>query len=76
MLVEYHQKFYDADVAACYAQQHVKKLVVDLHQFSGAMGVTNEFALHLWTYRLRALQSEGGGMVESALDIARDRANL
>jgi alkylation response protein AidB-like acyl-CoA dehydrogenase len=66
-------KVYDADVAACYSQQHVKKLVVDLHQFSGAMGVTNEFALHLWTYRLRALQTEAGGMVESALDIARNR---
>jgi hypothetical protein len=64
---------YDADVAACYAQQHVKKLVVDLHQFTGAMGVTNEFALHLWTYRLRALQTEAGGMVASALDVVRDR---
>jgi alkylation response protein AidB-like acyl-CoA dehydrogenase len=66
-------KVYDADVAACYAQQHVKKLVVDLHQFTGAMGVTNEFALHLWTYRLRALQTEAGGMVESALDVVRGR---
>jgi alkylation response protein AidB-like acyl-CoA dehydrogenase len=64
---------YDADVAACYAQQHVKKLVVDLHQFTGAMGVTNEFALHLWTYRLRALQTEAGGVVASALDVVRDR---
>jgi len=66
---------YDADVAACYAQQHVKKIVVDLHQFAGAMGVTNEFALHLWTYRLRALQTEAGGVTESALDVARDRWN-
>jgi hypothetical protein len=66
-------KVYDADVAACYAQHHVKKLVVDLHQFTGAMGVTNEFALHLWTYRLRALQTEAGGMDASALDVVRDR---
>jgi hypothetical protein len=64
---------YDADVAACYAQQNVKRLVVDLHQFCGAMGVTNEFALHLWTYRLRALQAEVGGEVSAALDVARDR---
>jgi alkylation response protein AidB-like acyl-CoA dehydrogenase len=64
---------YDADVAACYAQHHVKKLVVDLHQFTGAMGVTNEFALHLWTYRLRALQTEAGGMNASAMDVVRDR---
>jgi hypothetical protein len=64
---------YDANVAACYAQQHVKKLLVDLHQFTGAMGVTNEFALHLWTYRLRALQTEAGGVVEAALDVVRER---
>jgi hypothetical protein len=63
----------DADVAACYAQQHVKKLLVDLHQFSGAMGITNEFLLHFWTYRLRALQSEAGGMIEAALDVVRHR---
>jgi len=66
---------YDADVAACYAQHHVKKIVVDLHQFAGAMGVTNEFPLHLWTYRLRALQTESGGPIESALDVARNRWN-
>jgi hypothetical protein len=64
---------YDADVAACYAQQHVKKLLVDLHQFSGAMGITNEFLLHFWTYRLRALQSEAGGVIEAALDVVRER---
>lgn len=64
---------YDADVAACYAQQNVKKIVVDLHQFAGAMGVTNEFSLHLWTYRLRALQAEAGGMIAAALDVARNR---
>jgi alkylation response protein AidB-like acyl-CoA dehydrogenase len=62
-----------ADAAACYAQQHVKKLLVDLHQFTGGMGVTNEFLLHFWTYRLRALQSEAGGVVQSALGIARHR---
>jgi hypothetical protein len=63
----------DADVAACYAQQHIKKIVIDLHQFTGAMGVTNEFDLHRWTYRLRALQTEVGGAVEAALDVARYR---
>jgi len=64
---------YDADMAACHAQQHVKKLLVDLHQFTGAMGVTNEFLLHFWTYRLRALQTEAGGMVDAALAIAQRR---
>lgn len=62
-----------ANLAACYAQQHVRKLLVDLHQFNGAMGVTNEHLLHFWTYRLRALQSEVGGLHEAALDVARVR---
>lgn len=62
-----------ADEAACYAQQHVKKFMVDLHQFNGAMGVTNEHLLHFWTYRLRALQSEAGGAHGAALSIARTR---
>jgi acyl-CoA dehydrogenase-like protein len=62
-----------ADLAACYAQQHVKKLVVDLHQMNGAMGITTENLLHFWTYRLRALQAEAGGAVESAVDIAAER---
>lgn len=60
----------DADLAACYAQQHVQKLVFDLHQFNGAMGVTTEHLLHFFTYRLRALQAEAGGAYESALAIA------
>jgi alkylation response protein AidB-like acyl-CoA dehydrogenase len=63
----------DAAMAACYAQQHVRKLLFDLHQFNGAMGVTNEHLLHFWTYRLRALQSEAGGMNTAALDLASAR---
>ena len=59
-----------ADLAACYAQQHVQKLLFDLHQFNGAMGVTSEHTLHFWTYRLRALQSEVGGSNGSALAVA------
>jgi len=60
----------DANLAACYAQQQVGKLVFDLHQFNGAMGVTNEHLLHFWTYRLRALQNEVGGAYSAALDVA------
>jgi hypothetical protein len=32
-----------------------------MHQFTGAMGLTLEYPLHLWTYRLRALAGELGG---------------
>lgn len=67
---------YHADLAACYAQQHVRKLLVDLHQFTGAMGVTNEFLLHFWTYRLRALQSEAGGLNAVAQSVANHRWGL
>ena len=62
-----------ADLAACYAQQHVRRLVVDLHQFSGAMGVTFEYLLHFWTYRLRALQAEAGGLSGAGESYARER---
>jgi hypothetical protein len=60
----------DADLAAAYAQEHVHKLVFDLHQFNGGMGVTNEHELHFWTYRLRALQAEVGGAETAALATA------
>ncbi len=62
-----------ADVAINYAQQHIHKLVFDLHQFNGGMGVTCEHKLHFWTYRLRALQAESGTVDDTALAIA-DRA--
>ena len=51
-------------------KEHVHKLVFDLHQFNGGMGVTNEHELHFWTYRLRALQAEVGGAEKAALAIA------
>ena len=63
----------DADLAAAYAQQHIHKLVFDLHQFNGGMGLTCEQKLHLWTYRLRALQAEAGGVNAAALDYANAR---
>lgn len=51
----------DAAVAAGFAQSRIGQLTYDLHQFSGAMGLTLEFPLHHWTYRLRALAGELGG---------------
>jgi len=60
-----------AAVAASYAQQHIQKLVFDLHQFNGGMGVTFEHNLHRWTYRLRALQSEMGGADQAGIDVTQ-----
>jgi hypothetical protein len=51
----------DAALAAGYAQQAVSTIAYDVHQFSGAMGLTLEYPLHLFTYRARMLQSEFGG---------------
>lgn len=63
----------DAAAAAGYAQEMARQLTFDLHQFSGAMGLTLEYPLHLWTYRIRALQAELGGSQQqfaTAADLA------
>jgi Acyl-CoA dehydrogenase, C-terminal domain len=51
----------DAALAALHAQESTRACVYDFHQFLGAMGMTLEHPLHLWTYRLKALASELGG---------------
>ena len=60
-----------AAVACLYAQDAIRKIVYDCHQFSGAMGLTLEYPLHLWTYRLKFLQGEAGGKAEQAQRVAR-----
>ena len=60
----------DAAFAMSHAAAGIRDLLFDLHQFNGGMGVTNEYSLHLWTYRVRALQAEAGGIHAAALDIA------
>ena len=56
----------DAATAAGFAQSRIAQLTFDLHQFIGAMGLTLEFPLHYWTYRLRALAGElGGGTMQA-----------
>jgi len=59
-----------ASLACLYAQQAARKLIYDCHQFSGAMGLTLEYPLHLWTYRLKYLQGEAGGRGEQARALA------
>lgn len=60
----------DAAIAAVYAQDGIPKFANDLHQFCGAMGLTLEFPLHHFTYRLRALLGELGGSGAQALAVA------
>ena len=61
----------DAALAAGFAQSRIAQFTYDLHQFSGAMGLTLEFPLHLWSYRLRALASELGGASLQARALAK-----
>jgi len=56
----------DCALAAHYAQEAARACVYDFHQFTGAMGMTLEHPLHLWTYRLKALVGEMGGRGASA----------
>jgi hypothetical protein len=51
----------DAALAASHAQESGTRIAYDLHQMLGAMGMTLEHPLHLWTYRIKALLSELGG---------------
>jgi Acyl-CoA dehydrogenase, C-terminal domain len=60
----------DAALAALHAQESIKATVYDFHQFLGAMGMTLEHPLHLWTYRLKALSSELGGRGANAIAAA------
>ena len=60
----------DAALAALHAQEAAKRVTYDFHQFLGAMGMTLEHPLHLWTYRLKALAAELGGRGANAVAAA------
>lgn len=60
----------DAALAALHAQESATRIVYDLHQMLGAMGMTLEHPLHLWTYRIKALLSELGGRGGQAMAVA------
>lgn len=60
----------DAALAALHAQESARAVVYDFHQFLGAMGMTLEHPLHLWTYRLKLLIGELGGRGGNALAAA------
>jgi hypothetical protein len=61
----------DAALAAFHAQDSATRIAYDLHQMLGAMGMTLEHPLHLWTYRLKALLSDLGGHGAQAHAVAR-----
>jgi Acyl-CoA dehydrogenase, C-terminal domain len=61
----------DAALAWFHAQESATRITFDLHQMLGAMGMTLEHPLHLWTYRLKALLSELGGRSAQAQAVVR-----
>jgi Acyl-CoA dehydrogenase, C-terminal domain len=61
----------DAALAWFHAQESATRITFDLHQMLGAMGMTLEHPLHLWTYRLKALLSELGGRGALAQAVVR-----
>ena len=61
----------DAALAASHAQESATRVVYEVHQMLGAMGMTLEHPLHLWTYRLKALLSELGGRGGQADAVAK-----
>jgi len=62
----------DAALAAFHAQESATRVIYDMHQMSGAMGMTLEMNLHLWTYRMKALLSEQGGRGGQAAAVAQN----
>lgn len=60
----------DAGLAVSHALDAAKRVGYDFHQFMGAMGMTLEHPLHLWTYRLKFLTGELGGRGANALAAA------
>lgn len=60
----------EASMAAAYCQELAARLAYDTQQFHGAIGLTLEYPLHLWTYRLRLLQGELQGAPGQYADAA------
>jgi alkylation response protein AidB-like acyl-CoA dehydrogenase len=61
----------DAALAASYAQDMSAQLIYDFHQFHGAIGLTLQYVLHHWTYRLKILVGEIGGASAQARHAAQ-----
>jgi hypothetical protein len=60
-----------AETAAIATHEAVKRVLYETSQFHGAIGLTLEYPLHLWSYRLRVLQFELAGAVQTAAEQSR-----
>lgn len=62
----------DALLALAFVQRALGQLVDETNQLHGAIGLTLEYPLHYWSYRMRAVQGELGGAARQA-ELAGDR---
>jgi alkylation response protein AidB-like acyl-CoA dehydrogenase len=62
-----------AAAAAAYASRAAGMVLMSTHQLTGALGITDEFTLTVWTMRLQALRLELGGAAAHAQALARAR---
>jgi hypothetical protein len=62
-----------AAAAACYGAEAIREVISTTHQVCGAIGITDEFGLTLYTARLAMLQTELGGAVAHARALAHAR---
>ena len=69
----YHDDEFLTASAAAYACESADLVYSNTHQVSGAIGVTNEYGLVLWTLRLLALRSALGGKRMHARRVAAAR---
>jgi alkylation response protein AidB-like acyl-CoA dehydrogenase len=70
----YHDAPPDVAATACAAAvAGVESMVRDTHQLTGAMSLTREYDLHLWTMAMCALSQEAGGLAahQEAVAMAR-----
>jgi hypothetical protein len=59
--------------AIVYAKEACPRIIYDTHQFQGAIGVTYEYPLHFFTYRLRLLHGELSSLADCAENLASKR---
>jgi len=59
-----------AAIALIHAKDACPRIIYDTHQFQGAIGLTYEYPLHFYTYRLRLLHGELGSVADNAERLA------
>jgi alkylation response protein AidB-like acyl-CoA dehydrogenase len=62
-----------AATSAITAVETAKIVLNEAHQLAGAIGLTLEFDLHLWTLRLQSLRVEAGGVASHSAALADSR---